>query len=230
MTHTFTVPPHQLLTSASLQNLEHACVHLNSTFLTKAHNKSMFKQPFTPYMNYLQLTLDLTGRATLRRRLRRNGVCDGACRAAFTPASAAALRPVPTQLQHLPGASHLCTTGDGGPAGPPATTPSDSRASLRPKARGGRAGQQHSLSLTPPAPPGEKGVPPGEALLGGCRGEGPLLTPTPAPRQPHPTSPSSLPSSVAISGLPHKLNPVFQIGRRNVFAMLKSFPELNREA
>ena len=137
MTHTFTVPPHQLLTSASLQNLEPAYMHLNSTFLTKAHNKSMFKQSFTPHMNYLQLTLDLTGRATLSRRLQCNGVCDGACHAAFTPASAAALRPVPTQLQHLPGASHLRTTGDGGPAGPPPTTPSDSRAALRPKARGG---------------------------------------------------------------------------------------------
>lgn len=35
--------------------------------------------------------------------------------------------------------------------------------------------------------------------------------------------------SVAILGFPHKLNPVFQIGQWNSFAMLKSFPELNQE-
>lgn len=45
-------PPHQPLTSASLQNLEPTYMHLNSTSLTKAHNKSTFKQSFTPYMNY----------------------------------------------------------------------------------------------------------------------------------------------------------------------------------
>lgn len=42
----------------------------------------------------------------------------------------------------------------------------------------------------------------------------------------------TLPSSsfsVAILGFLHKLNPVFQIGQWKVFAMLKSFPELNRE-
>lgn len=42
-------------------------------------------------------------------------------------------------------------------------------------------------------------------------------------------SPSSFSFSVAILDFLHKLNPVFQIGQWKVFAMLKSFPELNRE-
>lgn len=46
------------------------------------------------------------------------------------------------------------------------------------------------------------------------------------PSQP---SPSSFSFSVAILGFLHKLNPVFQIGQWKVFAMLKSFPELNWE-
>lgn len=106
------------------------------------------------------------------------------------------------------------------------------RAALRPEPERGGRGERHECNarpwLSPPPilPQCKKGDPAWEVLLerperrGECgRGPSSPLPPVPAP----------LPSSVAILGPPHKLNPVFQIGWRNVFAMLKSFPELYRE-